>query len=904
MKSLKFFLNLFVILFLGVSQLESATVYLVLGSDTAIWDRMSVNTYHNTYNQDLYTDPGMNTYEVMDPAFRAQFLDSYGQPMKMTWWMMAGNIFRYATNRNFPVPNIMTLYLMKKYHGENVIINGDELSLHYHTFFWSDYNQDGIYFWNQSLSFGESKDDFDVTLAQFLLEEDVFPVSFRSGWHFMDNEWQHYLNEILPYSMHNAWPSNRVDEEEPLDNSYNWSESPSEFVPFRPSLQNYMVDGDGPGWNVRSVSFGQVAGSGIMSDIFEAASNGTDQVACIWAHLPEDDFPEKMGMIDAAAHAATDLYPDVDFRYCTGVEAMQLWRGTIDETPPEITLTSQGTEDNRTYHITSNEPLFMPQPFVAIKYKDETYQKVECSQLSELSWDTDVIPYAAELAKLGVAATDTSGNLTTEFVNLIPDDIYMDNEDMGYTEISGTWTDTDNAAWGVDARTSPADENTPAHASWSPNITADGSYHVFIQVPESSSTPFPLKAIIHSTLTSDTLNLMAPLPPHEWIYLGTPSLIAGQVPVVELVSDITSSLSGAFLTVDAVKLTARVRNRDLHLSSQAITFGEISLDRTSTQHLRISNLGTETLTIQNITNVNGHVNVDLALPLQIEGMSETDLDLTLHPIQLGPLVDTLRIISDDPMHSESDIFITANVQYPLYVVDNEDAESYSENGEWFTSVAQAWGGSSRYSWLNSGAWASFRLEPEDPGYYEVSYIVPRTVNSSDNALYIIRVNDVPIDSVFRDQNAGSSAWVSLGVYNLPADVAMVIEVHDIGNTTVGPVLRADAVKIQRLDPTSVEEDKYHQTPKTSHLNQNYPNPFNPTTTISYEIPFDAHVSLKVYDIRGQEIATLVDDFQSNGYHQYRWSGLNQSGQTVSTGVYFCRLITERYEHTIKMLYLR
>ncbi|NQV41771.1 MAG: T9SS type A sorting domain-containing protein [Candidatus Marinimicrobia bacterium] len=904
MKTSKHILNLVLILIFGVSQLESATVYLVLGSDTAIWDGMAVNRYHNTYNQALYTDPSMNTYEVMDPAFRAQFVDSYGQPMKMTWWMMAGNIFRYATNRNFPVPNIMTMYLMKKYHGENVIINGDELSLHYHTFFWSDYDQDGMYFWNQSLTFGESRDDFDVTLAQFLLEADVFPVSFRSGWHFMDNEWQHYLNEILPYSMHNAWPANHVDVEEPLDNTYNWSESPSTFVPFQPSLDNYMVPGDGPAWNVRSVSFGQVAGSSIMNNIFEAASNGTDQVACLWAHLPESDFPEKMAEMNQLAHAAADLYPDVDFRYCTAIEAMQLWRGTIDGTPPEITVTSQGTEDNRSYQISSNEPLYMPQPYVAVKYRDESYGKIECIQQSDLTWTTEIIPFPGELAKLGVAATDTSGNLTTEFVNLIPDDIYMDNEDIGYNELRGVWTNTDNAVWGVDARTASTDENNTIHVSWSPDIQEASLYHVFIQVPTTDTTPFPLKAVIHSNTSIDTVTLMAPLPAHEWIYLATVPLNAGQNQVVELFSDITQPVMGANLTVDAIKLTARVRQRDIHLSSQNINYGEISLDRTSVQNLRISNLGTSTLSIQNIESINQHVNVDLTLPMEIEAMGEIDIPLTLHPLDLGPLEDTLRISSDDPMHPDLDIVITANVQYPFYVVDNEQTDSYSETGEWFTSVAQAWGLSSRYSWLNSGASASFRLEPEEPSYYEISYIVPTTINSSDNALYLLKIDGAPIDSVFMDQNANSGQWVSLGTYFLPTDVPIDLEVHDVGNTTQGPVLRADAVKIQMLDPSAVEEDNSHQNPQTFVLRQNYPNPFNPTTTISYVIPFDAQVSLKVYDIRGQEIVTLMNEYQSMGHYQYHWSGLNKGGQTVSTGVYFCRLTTEGFEHTIKMLYLR
>jgi hypothetical protein len=68
-------------------------VYLVLGSDTAIWDRMSNTTYNNTYNQSLYTDPNMNAYQVMSENFRNDLTDSYGTRLKMTWWMMGGNIF-------------------------------------------------------------------------------------------------------------------------------------------------------------------------------------------------------------------------------------------------------------------------------------------------------------------------------------------------------------------------------------------------------------------------------------------------------------------------------------------------------------------------------------------------------------------------------------------------------------------------------------------------------------------------------------------------------------------------------------------------------------------------------------------------------------------------------------------
>ncbi|MGA2625117.1 MAG: T9SS type A sorting domain-containing protein [Bacteroidota bacterium] len=71
------------------------------------------------------------------------------------------------------------------------------------------------------------------------------------------------------------------------------------------------------------------------------------------------------------------------------------------------------------------------------------------------------------------------------------------------------------------------------------------------------------------------------------------------------------------------------------------------------------------------------------------------------------------------------------------------------------------------------------------------------------------------------------------------------------------------------------------------LEQNYPNPFNPSTTISYQLPKQSHVTLKVFDVLGREIATLVNGEQAPGYKSVAWSAAN-----AASGVYFCRLVTE------------
>ncbi|NQV41801.1 MAG: T9SS type A sorting domain-containing protein [Candidatus Marinimicrobia bacterium] len=93
-------------------------------------------------------------------------------------------------------------------------------------------------------------------------------------------------------------------------------------------------------------------------------------------------------------------------------------------------------------------------------------------------------------------------------------------------------------------------------------------------------------------------------------------------------------------------------------------------------------------------------------------------------------------------------------------------------------------------------------------------------------------------------------------------------------------------------------------PESYSLNQNYPNPFNPTTTISYSLPEQSSVKLTVFDIRGQEVANLQQVERSPGNYEVQWNGIDQSGNPVSTGVYFARLQAGEYSQTIKMLYLK
>jgi len=102
---------------------------------------------------------------------------------------------------------------------------------------------------------------------------------------------------------------------------------------------------------------------------------------------------------------------------------------------------------------------------------------------------------------------------------------------------------------------------------------------------------------------------------------------------------------------------------------------------------------------------------------------------------------------------------------------------------------------------------------------------------------------------------------------------------------------------------SVADYKNHQKMQYS-LWQNYPNPFNSVTTISYSLPEVSHVKLIVFDIRGQEVIVLQNTKKISGRYEVQWNGLNTAGNPVATGIYLCRLISNDYGQTIKMLYLK
>jgi hypothetical protein len=160
----------------------------------------------------------------------------------------------------------------------------------------------------------------------------------------------------------------------------------------------------------------------------------------------------------------------------------------------------------------------------------------------------------------------------------------------------------------------------------------------------------------------------------------------------------------------------------------------------------------------------------------------------------------------------------------------------------------------------------------------------RTASEIDNFSFNIYRDGEKIASVPAFGDAHDYIYVDRKVTNGVTYSYQLSDVDMAGKETMHPMVCS-------VTPNAV--------PTAYALNQNYPNPFNPNTEISYAIPAQTHVTLKIYNLLGQEIATLVDQVKVAGRHTISWTATD-----IASGVYFYRLQTDDFSATKKMVFMK
>jgi len=210
--------------------------------------------------------------------------------------------------------------------------------------------------------------------------------------------------------------------------------------------------------------------------------------------------------------------------------------------------------------------------------------------------------------------------------------------------------------------------------------------------------------------------------------------------------------------------------------------------------------------------------------------------------------------------------------------------------KYFTG-SQVWPGYKNYNGSADGAADNACYEVKlSPKYTITATADPDTAGSvtllPDLAEYAagdtVIVTAIPADSTWE-----FDAWTGDLTTTVNPETLIVA-----GNTTVEAHFK--------LAPTAAGD----AVPQRTALGQNRPNPFNPTTTIEYVLATGGQVSLRVYDVKGRLVRTLVDGQKGVGAHAEVWNGRNNRGEPVASGVYFYRLRTGQTVFTKKAILLK
>ncbi|MCB0282436.1 MAG: T9SS type A sorting domain-containing protein [Calditrichaeota bacterium] len=176
-----------------------------------------------------------------------------------------------------------------------------------------------------------------------------------------------------------------------------------------------------------------------------------------------------------------------------------------------------------------------------------------------------------------------------------------------------------------------------------------------------------------------------------------------------------------------------------------------------------------------------------------------------------------------------------------------------------------------------------------------SAMTMEVLNPLADSQLILKYNNSEGAAVYKARNSGGEHSSSMLIYmGFPYELIVSQEKR---NQFIDIISKMDPTALENLDNTPTAPEKFV-------LEQNYPNPFNPTTTIRFAMAKSGFVNLKIYDRAGRLVRILFNGSRSAGSHQLVWDGKNDSGQEVSSGVYFLRMKGSDFSFMKKMMLLR
>ena len=154
--------------------------------------------------------------------------------------------------------------------------------------------------------------------------------------------------------------------------------------------------------------------------------------------------------------------------------------------------------------------------------------------------------------------------------------------------------------------------------------------------------------------------------------------------------------------------------------------------------------------------------------------------------------------------------------------------------------------------------------------------------------------------VLGSKNSPNSMQLGEMVFRVNSDEDLDLTGDDL-EIVIADVLTTGGNSLAMSSPAN---RTFRPSAPTNSLAQNYPNPFNPSTTIAFSIAKASNVELAVYDVGGRRVRTLIDGPKAADHYRVEWDGLNDAGTRVASGIYFCRLRSDSFGATKKMILIK
>ncbi len=238
--------------------------------------------------------------------------------------------------------------------------------------------------------------------------------------------------------------------------------------------------------------------------------------------------------------------------------------------------------------------------------------------------------------------------------------------------------------------------------------------------------------------------------------------------------------------------------------------------------------------------------------------------------------------------SAFDVYNWAASQTSFNVPGKIEAEDYSDMYGVQTETTTDAGGGLDVGWIDDGDWMEYPINVSSSGQYILSL---RVASLSQAGTVLLSEGNNNLGTINLPVTGGWQAWTT---------VKQNINLNN-GVQTLRITAQKGGFNLNwfSFDNVSAVVNSNYSVSMKNHLDQNYPNPFNPTTELHFTISRAGLVSLKVYNLLGQEVKTLLDRYLTPGDYSVRFNGNN-----LTSGIYFYRLASDNFAFTKNMVLLK